>query len=798
MFQSYLMQKADIAAYHPGKFLDIVVTRKEAAQMQREYPGSRITQTEEQSQLNLHSSDRDIAGYRSYTTMLTELQQIAAAHPDICRLYNLGDTWGKQYFEQGVSAYQPYQFSIWAMKVSDNPDSEEDEPGVYYVGAHHAREPLGVETTMKILHQLVDNYGSNTEMTNRVNNTQVWFIPLVNPDGHQIVWDNTDTWWRKNIRDNNSNHTFDSWYQYGYGDDGVDLNRNYGVYWGSLGASDTFADPTYHGTNAFSEPETTIIKNFLDSHHFVAGISYHTYAGLVLYPTGYYVGNYAIDNTALAGLASEMLATLPGYSAEPEFGLYPSMGGMDDYSYAEHGNFAYTIELAGDEFIPPANQVTQIVNQNMNAAFLLMDRINHSAYTGIVVDSLTDHPMVAKITIPDIDNFGAYRKPYVSDVDFGRFYRILPLGNHPVVISAYGYQTKTITNTSAVDNEQTNLGTISMVPAQPASLIGRIMNGSNLQGIMGAAVQLLGTPLQEVFTDSDGYFTLPATYAGTYTIDIYRDSFDWMRVPVTLNPGENHMEWQLQVPFMEDTFETDQGWITTGTWAITNSQHVSGSHCLTDSPGNYYTGSAYVSTAQYPNSVNLQDTPNISVSFMVKSSMFPNYDYVNFQCSKNGVDWQTIDAYYNTFNWTQKRYNLNEYLGGNLFLRFQFVTQAYGDADGIYIDDFKIYMYSTVTENPPSPLSASLFLMQNCPNPFNPETMITYSIPQKSHVNLNIYNIRGQLVKQIVTGNQESGVHSIRWDGKDKNGNGTASGVYFYRLDVEGQHSITKKMILMK
>jgi carboxypeptidase T len=797
LFQRFLMEKADIAAYHPGQFLDLVVNREQAVLLQNEFPSLHIQQTEAQSQVNLHSQDRDIAGYRSYTTMVTELNQIVAAHPDICRLYNLGDTWGKQYYEGGNSNYEPYQFSIWAMKVSDNPDLEEDEPGVYYLGTHHAREPLGVETTMKVLHQLVDNYGTNTVMTERVNSTQTWFVPLVNPDGHEIVWGEIDTWWRKNIRDNNNNGVFDSWYQYGYGDDGVDLNRNYGVYWGALGATDDMPSAVYHGLNAFSEPETAIVKNLLDSHHFVAGISYHTYAGLVLYPTGYYVGADAPDIEALSSIADQMAATLTGYTAESESELYPAMGGTDDYSYAEHGTFAFTIELGLNEFIPPANEVNQIVNQNMNAAFLVMDRIKKASLVGIVTDSLTNLPLEATITIPGIDNRGAYRKPYKSDSMYGRYYRILNSGTYTTIYSAYGYKSVVSPNVIIAETSQT-VQDIQMVPAPPASLIGRVTNGNTLQGIPGAVVKFPNTPLPDTFTDAEGYFNIPSTYAGTYTIDIYKDGYDWMQIPITLQEGVNHIEWQLQTPFMEDNFETNTNWITTGTWARTTVQHVSGTHCLTDSPGNYNGNMPSTSTAQYPVPINLVDTPNISVSFMVKVSMFPNYDYVNFECSKNGQNWQTIDAYYNTEGWTLKTYNLNQFLPGNLYMRFHMVTKGYGEGDGIYIDDFKIFMHSIVpaitTTQPPLKLS----LYQNAPNPFNPETTISYTLPRRGSISLDIFNIKGQVVKSLVSERQEQGFYSISWDGKDNNGNSVASGVYFYRLEAEGQTSQTKKMILLK
>ncbi|MBK7031175.1 MAG: hypothetical protein IPH45_19100 [Bacteroidales bacterium] len=83
---------------------------------------------------------------------------------------------------------------------------------------------------MYILNYIVSNYGVDPTITNDVNNKQIWFMPLVNPNGHKIVLDEVDTWWRKNIRDNNSNNAIDAGSA-----DGVDLNRNYGWEWGGEG-----------------------------------------------------------------------------------------------------------------------------------------------------------------------------------------------------------------------------------------------------------------------------------------------------------------------------------------------------------------------------------------------------------------------------------------------------------------------------------------------------------------------------------------------------------------------------------
>ncbi len=87
--------------------------------------------------------------------------------------------------------------------------------------------------------------------------------------------------------------------------------------------------------------------------------------------------------------------------------------------------------------------------------------------------------------------------------------------------------------------------------------------------------------------------------------------------------------------------------------------------------------------------------------------------------------------------------------------------------------------------------------MKNYPNPFNPTTAINFSIPKAGHVSLNIYNIKGQLVRSLVNNSLAVGSHKIVWDGTNDLGNGVVSGVYFAKLDSAGK-KLTQKMILLK
>ena len=88
-------------------------------------------------------------------------------------------------------------------------------------------------------------------------------------------------------------------------------------------------------------------------------------------------------------------------------------------------------------------------------------------------------------------------------------------------------------------------------------------------------------------------------------------------------------------------------------------------------------------------------------------------------------------------------------------------------------------------------------LGNNYPNPFNPETEIKFSMADPGVVSLNIYNLKGQLVKTLVRGELDKGVHSVKWDGTDNFGKKTTSGIYFYKM-TNGRYTSTKKMIMLK
>jgi hypothetical protein len=107
------------------------------------------------------------------------------------------------------------------------------------------------------------------------------------------------------------------------------------------------------------------------------------------------------------------------------------------------------------------------------------------------------------------------------------------------------------------------------------------------------------------------------------------------------------------------------------------------------------------------------------------------------------------------------------------------------------------HLYGPVSASPVEALPQSFALSQNYPNPFNPQTWIEYRLPEAARVTIDIYNVAGQLVRQLQAADLPAGAYRARWDGRDAQGREAASGVYFCRMKA-ASFTRTVKMILLK
>ncbi|NOY60421.1 MAG: T9SS type A sorting domain-containing protein, partial [Calditrichaeota bacterium] len=153
-----------------------------------------------------------------------------------------------------------------------------------------------------------------------------------------------------------------------------------------------------------------------------------------------------------------------------------------------------------------------------------------------------------------------------------------------------------------------------------------------------------------------------------------------------------------------------------------------------------------------------------------------------------------------TPGWREEIFDLSEYIGHTVQLRFQLASDDNTPAPGWYIDDieFLIFPYiGTAVVHSAASLPQKFLLRQNYPNPFNSETFIRFELPGKQHVRLSIYNSLGQVIKVLMDQSKSAGRYVTKWDGKNQAGISVVSGIYFYRIET-GDIDVVKKMFYLR
>ena len=381
--------------------------------------------------------------YHTYQETFAVFDSLRTLYPDIVMLRSIGTTqW------RGVP--------IYAVKISDNVEREEDEPAVLYTGVTHAREPLGNEIIIHLARYLCTGYATSPHVRRWVDSLEIWFIPVVNPDGFMYMFESArnSPWWRKNQRDNNGNGRFD------YGHDGVDLNRNFDWRW-TVGGDTDPGSWVYRGPSPGSEAETQAWCRLAREQRPVFGISYHSYGEIVIYPWSY-GGRNSPDDDVYSATAGR-LGQLTGYSTTRSGGSNMSPGWL----YARVGQLDFLLET-GTQFIEPGHRILGICHQNLHADTFLFNRLFYSGIRGHVTDSVTGGPLVAEVQV--LGRVDSTLDPRVSDSLFGSFHRVLRPSTYAFRFLCPGYDTLIVTGVRVVADSLTRLD----VRMQPLSGIAEL------------------------------------------------------------------------------------------------------------------------------------------------------------------------------------------------------------------------------------------------------------------------------------------------------------------------------------
>ncbi|MYZ39714.1 MULTISPECIES: M14 family metallopeptidase [unclassified Streptomyces] len=303
--------------------------------------------------------------YHNYAEMTSEISGVISAYPNLVSQRVIGTSY------QGRN--------IVALKISDNVATDENEPEVLFTHHQHAREHLTVEMALYLLKELTSGYGTDSRVTSLVNSREIWIVPDLNPDGGEYdVATGSYRSWRKNRQPNSGSSAI-----------GTDLNRNWAYRWGCCGGSSSSpSSDTYRGSAAESAPEVKVVANFVRSRviggvqQIKAGIDFHTYSELVLWPFGYTTADTTTgmtldDRNAFATVGQKMAAS-NGYTPEQASDLYITDGSIDDWLWGTYKIFSYTFEMypsssSGGGFYPPDEVIDRETSRNRDAVFQLLE-----------------------------------------------------------------------------------------------------------------------------------------------------------------------------------------------------------------------------------------------------------------------------------------------------------------------------------------------------------------------------------------------------------------------------------------
>ncbi|OFY17723.1 MAG: hypothetical protein A2W98_08450 [Bacteroidetes bacterium GWF2_33_38] len=353
--------------------------------------------------------------YPTYEQYISLMSQFVAEFPSICSLHEIGESINGR--------------KIIAVKISDNVDQKEAEPEFFYSSSIHGNEPIGYVLSLRLIDYLLHNY-TNSDISNLVNNIEIWINPLANPDGMYAAGNHTVAEGTRN----NAN--------------GVDLNRNY-------------PDPEdgIHPDGYDWQTENIAMMNFMKYHNFVLSANIHSGVETVNYPWDTWA-KYHADNTWYQYISRMYADTAQAYGMADYFtdfnnGItngyewYTISGGRQDYvNYFLHGR-EVTLEISSVH-LPDSMLLPNYWNYNYKS---LLNYIEQSLYgiSGVVTDSVTGTPLKAKIEVlsHDVDSSEIY-----SETINGNYHRLISAGNYSLRISAPKHKSKIIENIS-VENKQT-------------------------------------------------------------------------------------------------------------------------------------------------------------------------------------------------------------------------------------------------------------------------------------------------------------------------------------------------------
>jgi len=667
-----------------------------------------------------------MGGHCTYDEMVYHLDKMHTLFPDLIT--------EKESIGQSIEGRD-----LWMVKISDNPGVNEDEPEVLYTGIHHAREPESMMQLLFFMYYVLENYDNDSNIKALVDNREMYFVPIVNPDGYvynETTNPNGGGMWRKNRRVNSGSSCM-----------GVDPNRNYGYQWGydNSGSSPDPCDETYRGDAPFSEPEIAAMRDFANSHEFRLALNYHTYSNLLLYPWGW--TSTVTPDEDLMNTYAAMMTQDSHYTYGPSSTtIYPTNGDANDWMYGEQTTkskiLSYTPELGGgdDGFYCPVDRIIPIAQENMIQDVLL------AAFAGKFLDVRDESPII----LNDINGYIPFEVQRLGLEDGGTFTvslepvtdNIVSVGDAIVYTGLNIFESH---NDSILYELEPSISQGEIVKFLLSVDNGEYIVSDTLEKVYGQTVAIFEDDCSNITNWTGGWATTSSSYHSP-------------SASITDSPNGNYPSANTNIITLNDEIDlSTAGYAQLNFWA------------------------KWEIEAGW-------DYAQVEISTNNGSSWTP----LEGQYTKPGNSNQASgEPLYDGFQteWVLEQINLADYIGSSIKIRFKLVSDYSVTEDGFYFDDIQVLIIdlNTDVENPG--ISSPVILSNPVPNPASSTVKFNYLVRKVvPNLTFSVYNAIGEKVFSTLLSSDEQSISTSV--------EGWMPGIYYYRIEGTSYNSEAKKLIV--
>jgi hypothetical protein len=312
-----ISQKFEIVKKYNSGY-EILVPLNEAKTLLELIPGAELLEMDISREFKQNYRG-NIAGYHDFDSVQNHMKSIPKVHPELASIEEYGKSMEGR--------------PLWALKLSSS-SKEPSKPAILLTAATHGDELITVEVLFGLLDSLVANYGKDDRLTHLIDKYEIYFIPVVNPDGYTR-------------RERYAN--------------GVDPNRDY-----------PWPEDPKHKSN----PCISAMMNFYDSHHVKAGIDFHASGEMIMYPWAYtYDSLPSYEDNIFDSITSRMAAFNNYLHGPISKVIYVAQGSSADYFHWKHHSWALGIEV-GRSKIPSPLEISKITTQNTESTWTFIESIN--------------------------------------------------------------------------------------------------------------------------------------------------------------------------------------------------------------------------------------------------------------------------------------------------------------------------------------------------------------------------------------------------------------------------------------